>query len=450
VVGHVALSQVLGALSHALDLTEGEPPGHAIRTTAIGMRLAEAIGLGEAERSALFYALLLKDAGCSANAARLSKLFAGDDQIAKRAHKSVDWTSPGGKAAYLWRSVEPSGSPLARARRIASLSQAGDVSREMIGTRCARGADIARMVGLPEASAEAIRALDEHWDGSGYPLGRRAEEIPLLGRILGLSQTVEVHTRTAHGVRAGLAVARKRAGRWFDPALVNALASTRDDRAFWARLENPRHVPDIAAWEPPDRLLVADEARMERVTEAFARVIDAKSPYTARHSAEVARWAVEIGTVMGLRADDLRDLRWAGRLHDVGKLAVSNRILDKPGRLDDAELAIVREHPRHTQEILQRVPAFAAIVDTAAAHHERLDGGGYHRGVTGERLSRPARVLAVADVYEALTAERPYRAALPAAEALGIVRAQRGTGLCPDAVDALEVAVGGAELESAA
>jgi HD-GYP domain-containing protein (c-di-GMP phosphodiesterase class II) len=450
VVDHVALSQVLGALSHALDLTEGEPPGHAVRTTAIGMRLAEEIGLGEEDRSALFYALLLKDAGCSSNAARLAKLFATDDLLAKRIYKAVDWTSPGGMAAYLWRSVEPSGSPLARARRIASLRQTAELSRELIGTRCSRGADIARMVGLPEASAEAIRALDEHWDGSGHPLGQRGEEIPLLGRILGLAQTVEVHTRTGQGVRSGLAVTRKRAGRWFDPALVKALAATRDDAAFWGPLEDPGHIPDVGAWEPPDRLLQADEARMERVTEAFARVIDAKSPYTARHSLEVARWAVEIGGVVGLGAGDLRDLRWAGRLHDIGKLAVSNQILDKPGRLDDAELAIVHQHPRHTQEILERVPAFAPIVETAASHHERLDGRGYHRGLTGDRLSRPARVLAVADVYEALTAERPYRAALPPDEALAIVRDQRGTGLCPEAVDALEVAVGGAELESAA
>jgi hypothetical protein len=90
----VALSEVLGALSYALDITEGEPPGHAVRTTAIGMRLAEQIGLDEEDRSALFYALLLKDAGCSSNASRLSSLFAADDQAVKRAMKLTDWSQP--------------------------------------------------------------------------------------------------------------------------------------------------------------------------------------------------------------------------------------------------------------------------------------------------------------------------------------------------------------------
>jgi HD-GYP domain-containing protein (c-di-GMP phosphodiesterase class II) len=113
-------------------------------------------------------------------------------------------------------------------------------------------------------------------------------------------------------------------------------------------------------------------------------------------------------------------------------------------------MAIVREHPRYTEEILARVACFAPIVETAAAHHERLDGSGYHRGLAAFDLRRPARVLAVADVYEALTAERPYRAAMPSEQALETVRAQRGTGLCPSAVDALERAVAVAELPSAA
>jgi HD-GYP domain-containing protein (c-di-GMP phosphodiesterase class II) len=436
----VALSEVLGALSYALDLTEGEPPGHAVRTTAIGMRLGEAIGLAEEERSALFYALLLKDAGCSSNAARLSSLFAADDHAAKRAMKVVDWSRPGALAAYTWRAAEPGRGPLAKARRMREIVREDEVTREVIGTRCERGAEIARMLELPEPSAAAIRALDEHWDGSGQPLGLAGEEIPLLGRIACLAQTVEVFIRTT-GPAGALAMAVKRAGRWFDPSLVQALLALRDDAAFWGPLENPSVVPAIAGWEPDDRIELADAARLDRIAEAFARVIDAKSPYTARHSADVARWAVAIGAELGIDAGGLRDLRRAGLLHDIGKLAVSNRILDKPGRLDPEEMAIVATHPRHTQAILERVACFRPIVETAASHHERLDGRGYHRGLSAFDLSRPARVLAVADVWEALTADRPYRAAMEPERALSIVRAERGTGLCPHAVDALERAV---------
>jgi putative nucleotidyltransferase with HDIG domain len=442
--GHrVALSEVLGALSYALDLTEGEPPGHAVRATAIGMRLAEEIGLGETDRSSLFYALLLKDAGCSSNAARISSLFAADDHTAKRAMKLTDWSKPGALAAYTWRAVEPGRGPVAKARRMAAIAQEGEVTREVIGTRCERGADIARMLDLPEDSAQAIHALDEHWDGSGHPLGLEGEAIPLLGRILSLAQTVEIFTRTT-GPGGALAMAIKRAGRWFDPALVQALLDFRDDAAFWGPLADPAVVPPAAAWEPADHVVLADDAKLDAVAEAFARVIDAKSPFTARHSSEVARWAVAIGLELGMDRAGLRDLRRAGLLHDIGKLAISNRILDKPGTLDAAELAAMRTHPRYTQAILERVACFRSIVETAASHHERLDGTGYHRGLSAFDLSRPARVLAVADIYEALTAERPYRSAMPAEQALDIVRGQRGTGLCPAAVDALEGAVAAA------
>jgi HD-GYP domain-containing protein (c-di-GMP phosphodiesterase class II) len=435
----VALSEVLGALSYALDITEGEPPGHAVRTTAIGMRLGEQIGLDGDSQSALFYALLLKDAGCSSNASRLSSLFAAQDHQVKRAMKRIDWSRSGALARYAVRNVAPAGGPLAKARQLRRLTREDEVTREVIGTRCERGAEIARMLELPPATQDAIRALDEHWDGCGQPAGLRGEQIPLLGRIVCMAQTVEVFVR-AVGLPGSLAMALKRRGRWFDPALVDALLSVRDDRRLWGLLENPRTVPSLALWEPADRVRTAGEDDLDRIAEAFARVIDAKSPYTARHSAGVAEWAVATGSVLGLAPDGLRDLRRAGLLHDIGKLAVSSRILDKPGRLEPAEVAVMREHPRYTQQILERVACLRGIVDTAADHHERLDGTGYHRGRAAFDLSRSARILAVADVYEALTAERPYRAAMPREKALAILLEERGTRLCPSAVDALATA----------
>ncbi|MGH2970013.1 MAG: HD-GYP domain-containing protein [Solirubrobacteraceae bacterium] len=434
------LSQVLGALSYALDITEGEPPGHAVRTMSIGMRIAEQLGLGDDERSALFYALLLKDAGCSSNASRLSSLFAADDHATKAAMKRVDWSRSGSLALFTWRAIEPGGSPLARVRRMHALTREEEVTREVIGTRCERGAEIARMLELPEPTALAIRALDEHWDGGGHPLGLRGEEIPLLGRILCIAQSVEVFARTI-GARGAYGMALKRRGRWFDPALVDAMLGFRDDAAFWGPLEDPRAIPPVARWEPRDRVLLADESRLDRVAEAFARVIDAKSPYTARHSAGVATYASAIAAATGMDAGAQRDLRRAGLLHDIGKLAVSSRILDKPGRLTEEEFAAMREHPRYTLRILERVACFSDLAETAAAHHERLDGTGYHRGLAAFDLSRPARILAVADVFEALTADRPYRAAMPLAQALEIMRAERGSGLCPAAVSGLEASL---------
>jgi HD-GYP domain-containing protein (c-di-GMP phosphodiesterase class II) len=304
--------------------------------------------------------------------------------------------------------------------------------------RCERGAEIALLVGLTEATADAIRALDEHWDGRGQPRGLKGEEIPLLARILCLAQTLEVF-HAAGGVGVAYRMARRRSGGWFDPDLVHALGAVRGDRTFWATLPEQ----DVSSREPEDRLLTADEARFDRIATAFAGVIDAKSPWCYRHSDRASLIATSLAADLGASADVLVDLRRAALLHDIGKLSISNRILDKPGRLTAAEFVKVREHPLVTERIMTRIPGFAHLAPLAGAHHERLDGGGYPHGVNGDDLSMPMRVLAVADVYEALTSERPYRRALSSSQALQILRLEVPDRLDGDAFGALKALVSG-------
>ena len=184
-------------------------------------------------------------------------------------------------------------------------------------------------------------------------------------------------------------------------------------------------------------MLAADETRIDLVAEAFARVIDAKSPYTYRHSEGVAAIAVDIGAALGLPPAELRELRRAALLHDIGKLGVPNTILDKPTRLDEAEWAVMKRHPAHTYEVLSRIERFRPLAAVAAAHHERIDGAGYHRGLTGAELGPPARAIAVADVAEALSADRPYRAGMPWDQVLAIMSRMAGPGLCEACFDAL-------------
>ena len=150
------------------------------------------------------------------------------------------------------------------------------------------------------------------------------------------------------GPRAALDVAAERRGTWFDPALVDALRSTRRDRAFWASLGGLEPHRVIGAFEPEDRVQRADDERLDRVAEAFAMIVDAKSPYTGRHSEGVARISVAIADVLGYSPRELRDLRRAALLHDIGKLGVSNLILDKPGKLDAEEWVQMRRHPALT------------------------------------------------------------------------------------------------------
>ena len=384
----IRLSEVISALSYALDVTEGQPMGHAVRSCAIGMRIGEEVGLDAETRSSLFYALLLKDAGCSSNAAKLSALFGADDFELKRARKLTNHLRPRETLRYVLRH--------GRTRKLAAIARSGaEGARMMTELRCERGAEIARMIELTEATAEAIRSLDEHWDGAGYPYGIAGPDIPLLGRIVCLAQTAEVFFAAA-GPRAVFDVADERRGTLFDPTLVDALRTTRRDRGFWSSLGGREPHRVIGGFEPEDRVQHADGERLDRVAEAFALIVDAKSPYTGHHSVGVARIAVAVGDVLGYGPHALRDLRRAALLHDLGKLGVSNLIRDKPGKLDEDEWTQMRRHPELTVRILERVEAFRPLAATAGAHHERLDGRGYHLGLTGDQLDRDARILAVA------------------------------------------------------
>jgi putative nucleotidyltransferase with HDIG domain len=430
----IRLSELVSALSHALDVTGGQPMGHAERSCLIGQRLADAVGLDSAQRSSLFYALLLKDAGCSTTAAQVATAFGTDDQQVKRESRLIDAHRPRTTLGYLRRNVA-AGAPLrTRARHlraVVAMSRGGVDELERM--RCERGADIARAIGLDEDAATAITQLFEHWDGHGHPGERQGEEISLLARMACLSQTMEVFWQQG-GAAAACDVARERRGTWFDPALVDAVDEVERDVAFWASLE----APDVNALEPGDRVVRADDARLDRVAEAFAGIVDAKSPYTARHCAGVAEIAEGIASTMGLDEATRRLLRRAALLHDVGKLGVSNLILDKPGPLDDREWQAVRRHPRLSLVILRAVPALAPVAQLSSTHHERLDGSGYPYGLTASELKLPDRVLQVADVADALASQRPYREALAPDEVLAIMRYDAGKRLDADAFDALE------------
>ena len=426
---------MLSALSYALDLTEGAPAGHTMRTCLIGMRLAQEAGIGAAERSALYYAILLKDAGCSSNAGRMAALFGSDDQWVKPRMKLVDWHQRVRLALATALSVGRGRSIATRVRQFMAIARTQDMTRDLILIRCDRGAEIARQLGFPEETADAIRSLDEHWCGLGYARGLSGSDIPLLARIANLAQTLEAfHARG--GASAAMRVARKRSGTWFDPALVRLVRRWKSDKAWWTLLEGDVTEAVLAA-EPSDRVINVDDAGLDVVCRAFADIIDAKSPFTYRHSTRVADVARELAVHCGLDESEQRRIYRAGLLHDIGKLGVSNTILDKNGPMTPAERKLMEAHPRYTLEILERVSAFRRFALTASLHHEKLDGSGYPFGVKGSQIDLASRILVVSDIYDALTSDRPYRAGMHEAQASEILERERGTKLCPVALDAL-------------
>ena len=423
------LSNVLAALSHALDLTEGQPKGHSIRTCMIGMEIGQHLGLSAGMRSDLFYSLLLKDAGCSANAAPLCELFESDDQPVKKAFKTVDWSTLSGTMKYAIENAAGGAGPLTKLKAILRLARAGDTkARELVRIRCERGADLVDQLGFPPATAEAIRYLDEHWNGKGHPFGLEGEQIPLLSRIAGLAQTFEVFLNTS-GIDVAMDVLRVRSGTWFDPTLVDVVEGWAGRTEWWERVRTGGSLEDLSDVEPSDEIRMIAPGELDTIAAVFAQVIDAKTPYTARHSSRVAGVARSLGGLLGFSELDVRRLNRAGLLHDIGKLGVSNRILDKTGRLTNQEFEAIKQHPKHTFDILSRIDAFADILEPAANHHERLDGGGYPRGLTADDLDVPCRILAVADVYEAITARRPYRDPMSFEQASAVLRDMAGRAL---------------------
>jgi HD-GYP domain-containing protein (c-di-GMP phosphodiesterase class II) len=436
--GSIRVSELLSALSYALDLTEGRPMGHSVRACILGMRIAQEWGLPDEELGDLYYTLLLKDAGCSSNSSRLYHILNADDLKAKGDLKVVDWTKVGFESLHYAITHVATSTPYPQ--RIWKMIQVAATQQrdscELVKIRCERGSMIARNLGFSEKVAAGIHSLDEHWNGNGYPNGLRKSEIPISANIANLSQTIEVFF-AARGRKDAIDAIRRRSGRWFHPDLVKAAISLARDGRLWEGLDKENVNEEAMALEPEDRRLTANDATVDAICKAFAEIIDAKTPFTYQHSTGVADAAQQIGQAFGMTEPELRKLSRAALLHDIGKLGVSNEILEKPGKLTGDEFAVVRQHPYHTYEILRRVPAFADFSADAAAHHERLDGKGYWQGLKQEHLSLTARILAVADVFDALRAKRPYRDALPLEKVFSIMRQDAPHALDWACLDAL-------------
>lgn len=432
----VSLAEILSALSYALDITEGQPAGHCIRSCWIGMHVGRAIGLRGDALWALYYTLLLKDLGCSSNAARICELYLTDDRSFKRDFKLVD----GGLTSaldFVFRHTGLNAGLSGRLRAVANIIRNGKkIADELIATRCHRGADIARQLRFPEPVAVGIHSLDEHWDGSGRPDGLQGERIPLAARIALLAQVVDVF-HTSAGRHAALGEVRRRTGGWFDPALVAAFEAIARSDDFWQGLAAPDIDVRILAFEPAHEQVDVDDDYLDEIAAAFGKVVDAKSPYTSGHSLRVAQYAEALGGPLGI-APTRRRWLWRGALlHDIGKLGVSNAILDKPGKLDEAEWISMRGHAAHSQEILARISVFGDMAPIAAAHHERLDGGGYPRGLRDGQISRETRIITIADFFDALTADRPYRDAMPVEKALAVIGSEVGRAVDAEVYEAL-------------
>ena len=435
------LGELLGSLSHALDMTADQPAGHCMRSCWIAQQVGRAIGLSVAEMRELYFATLLKDAGCSSNAARVSELFLTDD-LAFKHDRRLAGLSLSSRMRFVIRHTGAKAGLAERLRAVVNAVQNdGEIHRELTETRSSRGAQVARQLRFGEEVADAIQSLDEHWDGSGQPQGLSGKEIPLYSRIALLAQVVDVFHSGA-GPQATREEVARRSGRWFDPRLADAFAVLARDPAFWRQLASDDLELRVLEMEPAQQPQPVDDDFLDDIAMVFGQIVDAKSPFTAGHSSRVALITDQVSDQLGLAARERRWLRRGALLHDVGKLGVSNQILDKPGKLDPWEWAAVQRHALHTEQILGRISEFGVLARIAGAHHEKLDGTGYPRGLDARHIRLETRIITTADIFDALTNDRPQRPALPTEQALQVLRDGVGTTIAADCFAALERSLG--------
>lgn len=429
------MAELMAVMSIATDLGMGQPLETALSTCVVAMRLGEAMHL-DADMHDIYYQSLLRFIGCNAETYMLSALV-GDELAFRREFAPLDPARPRDVVDLVVRYIRdahahaPTAIDDTISRALVALPQ---MTRESFAGHCEVAQRLAARMGLGEQLITCLGQIYERWDGHGLPRGLQGDAVAPPVLLVTLAQDAVVWMRLG-GVDAAVATVRARSGTAYQPAMAERFCAHAS--RLLADLDDEQTWESVLALEPGDRRCLMD-AEFDRCCEAIADFADIKSPYTLGHSRGVAALAAGAGRRAGVIDADVRALRRAGLLHDIGRVAVSAGVWNKPCALSEREWEQVRMHSYHTDRVLSRPAALRSIGVIASQHHERIDGSGYHRGLGGAALSQPARILAVADAYHAMTEQRPHRAALePAAAAEELRSAVRAGTLDGDAVHAV-------------
>jgi len=429
---------VIAALCLATDLGMGFPFEHGLHTALVATRLADRLGLDPSATSESYYACLLSHAGCTTDAHVTAEVFG--DSLTTHVNPVVYGSQREVVAGLLRALPEPDRPGLVRAvqtaRRLPRMVRA---QPPQLTALCEVAQMLADGVGLPPPVAGLLAFLTDRWDGKG-PLRRaKREEIPLPMRIVHVAVDASFQ-RLLAGSEHAVRLVRERAGGGLDPEVASCLADNAEEILVGA--------PEGSVWdevldaEPRPHLTLEGEA-VDRALAAMGNFADLISPRFAGHSAAVAELSAAAAERCRLEAAGVVALRRAALVHDVGRVAIWAGTWQKPGQLSADEWERVRLHPYHTERVLAPSPFLGELAPIAGAHHERLDGSGYHRGSNGADLPMPARVLAAADAYRAMTEPRPHRKALALDRAADELGSEASAGrLDPDAVAAVIDAAG--------
>jgi HD-GYP domain-containing protein (c-di-GMP phosphodiesterase class II) len=433
----IRAAELIGALSIATDLGTGQPLEHALRSAVLAMRLGELAGISEQELSDTYYVALLHASGCTSNGHEATLLF-GEDIEHRAAFFLVDTTNPAEVLAFYKAYVGAGRSPEMREKLLDAALADPVRAREAFATMCEVAQRFAGWLGLGAEVIEPLAFVFARWDGRGIP-DVVGDAIPRPMRVLHVARDISLFLSAA-GADETRSVIEQRAGAAYDPTLAELalrnfgdLLSGLDDSQMWSQAMDAE--PGSPRWLHGDAI--------DAAFGAFAAITSLKSPWFREHSTRVSELSEAAGWRMGLDGEAVADMRRAALAHDLGRVGVSNAIWEKPAALGFGEWERVRLHPHFTERAFAQSQALAAIGRLAGAHHERLDGSGYHRGVRGAAIDRPARILAAADCYSAMREARPQRPPLdPDVAEAELTREARDGRLDHDAVDAVLAAAG--------
>ena len=431
-----ALSEVLAALSLVTDLGSGFAPEKGLRTCLVAVAVASQAQVDDATLADVFQGALLHALGCTSYASENAGHF-DDDLAFQRAVHTIDPANPASFADFgAW--AGPARAPVLRDHFFAI---AATVGPQATASSCEASRALGVQLGLRAGAIASLDYVHERWDGLGIPGACRGDSLPLTARIVHLAEQAVI-AHTAGGPVAAIAAVRQRAGGHLDPSLVGLVLADPEPIGSALGVRDP--LSAVIDAEPPPKARFA-LAELERLGGAFADLADLKSRYTLGHSRGVARLASAAGALAGLPAEAVDRVRLAGLVHDIGRTSVSTGTWERDGPLSAGESDQVRLHAYWSERVLARVRVLASLGALAGAHHERLDGSGYHRGIAHSALSRESRLLAAADVLHALREERPHRPGRDLTAAAEVLTDEARAGrLDPEAVGAVIEAAGAA------
>ena len=275
-----------------------------------------------------------------------------------------------------------------------------------------------------------IKYHHERYDGTGF-FNLRGEEIPLMSQIIAiadaLEKTFDLQNNNHDMQNKVCEFVRNQENVSFSSRIVKAFFKVTEDKMFWMNLENGFISIALEKRIPKHSLELSFE-EIHGITNVLSKIIDSKSSYTQRHSQGLSEKAAIMADFYNLEKEEKMKLIIAADLHDIGKLAVPNDVLDKPDKLSDEEFKIIMKHPEYTRLALQEIKGFEDITEWASNHHEKLNGKGYPRGMTEKELDFNSRLMTCLDIYQALTEERPYREGLCHKKAMEILKSMMDNG----------------------